>query len=52
MQKRNENEIDIHLEHLPEDALKGIAEKAENKIGNYDTVTLSESPNTGNIYLR
>ena len=32
MQKRNEkNEIDIHLEHLPEDVLKGIAEKAENK---------------------
>ena len=27
-------------EHLPEDVLKGIAEKAENKIGNYDTVEI------------
>ena len=28
------------MEHLPEDVLKGIAEKAENKIGNYDTVEI------------
>lgn len=40
MQKETKNEIDIHLEHLPEDVLKGIAEKAENKIGNYDTVEI------------
>ena len=38
--KKRKNEIDIHLEHLPEDVLKGIAEKAENKIGNYDTVEI------------
>ena len=38
--KERKNEIDIHLEHLPEDVLKGIAEKAENKIGNYDTVEI------------
>ena len=38
--EKRKNEIDIHLEHLPEDVLKGIAEKAENKIGNYDTVEI------------
>ena len=27
--RKRKNEIDIHLEHLPEDVLKGIAEKAE-----------------------
>lgn len=38
--KKRKNEIDVHLEHLPEDVLKEIADKVENKIGNYDMVEI------------
>ena len=40
MQKRNEKMKLIYIGASSEDVLKGIAEKAENKIGNYDTVEI------------